>query len=207
MMYTHGSFYDPVMIGSYAPITAKYVFKKELLFLFPFIFVAAWILGHVPINRTKRNSAISSLRDAAYAVQVYKRSVVIAPEGTRTPDGTLQPFKRGAFHLAIDSGVNHVVPVVIANAFELWPSGQTFPLPGTMRMHFLDPISTKNETIDTLSEKVRNAMQIELARIETLNFHPKPPPTRNIEVSLVVILFSCVLSYLLYHWYSTFFGR
>lgn len=40
-------FTDPVLIGSYAPITAKYVFKKELLFLFPFVFVAAWIVGRM----------------------------------------------------------------------------------------------------------------------------------------------------------------
>eukprot|EP00026_Physarum_polycephalum_P007350 Phypoly_transcript_07409.p1 GENE.Phypoly_transcript_07409~~Phypoly_transcript_07409.p1 ORF type:complete len:343 (+),score=47.32 Phypoly_transcript_07409:75-1103(+) len=202
MMYSHGSFYDPVAIGSCAPITAKYVFKKELLFLLPFIFVAAWILGHVPINRSKRNSAISSLREAARAVQVHKRSIVIAPEGTRTTDGQLQPFKKGPFHLAMDAGVNHVVPVVVANAFELWPTGQILPLPGTIRIHFLDPVSTKNETVDSLADKVHKAMEVELERIKRLNWHPKPPVTRNIEPSILVILFTCALGLSLWWWYT-----
>jgi 1-acyl-sn-glycerol-3-phosphate acyltransferase len=54
----------------------------------------------VPINRTNLGSAINSLTKASKKIAKYGRAVAIAPEGTRTPNGELQSFKKGPFHLA-----------------------------------------------------------------------------------------------------------
>jgi len=203
MLYSHGSFYDPMIIGGYAPITAKYIFKFELLLVLPYIFIAAYLAGHVPINRVKRNSAISSLQQAARAVKEDKRTIVISPEGTRSADGTLQPFKKGPFHLIVDAGVKHVVPILISGAWDLWPPSQLLPNPGTVRVHYLDPVSTANTTMDTLSDKVREVMLKEIDRVDKLKLHPNLTRNRekNIGPALGMIAFTAVVGFVFYCWF------
>jgi len=205
MMYMHSSFYDPVVVGANAPITAKYIFKKELIFLFPFVFIAALIAGHVPINRSKRASAIDALKDAAEAVKKNKRSITIAPEGTRSPDGTLQPFKKGPFYLAKDSEVKHVIPIAVFGTYELWPLGQFFPLPGLIRAHYLDPVPTAGTDLETLSARVHEALEKEIERVEKLKLHPKynPSTNKNVGPAIIMILFSLAFFWVVYSWYQS----
>jgi len=162
-MYSHASYFDPLLLAAYCPISAKFVFKRELIYLFPYMFVAAILCGYIPIDRGSKDSAIHSLRNAAHHITAYKRSVVISPEGSRTSDGTLLPFKKGPFHLALDAGVEHVIPVMIFNNFELWPRGRLLPDPGTLRIKFGKPVKVKpGATVDSLKDDVRNVMLTEL---------------------------------------------
>ena len=72
--------------------------------------------------------------EAGYSFLAY-------PEGTRSPDGRLQPFKRGLFVMAIRSGAS-IVPVSVSGARKIMPKGKFAIYPGRVRITFHDPIST-----------------------------------------------------------------
>ena len=78
---------------------------------------------------------------------------MIAPEGTRSPTPRLLPFKKGAFHLAMQAGVP-MVPVVIRNAGEIMPAHSMILTPGTVQVRVLAPVPTDDWTADNLDEQV-----------------------------------------------------
>jgi 1-acyl-sn-glycerol-3-phosphate acyltransferase len=94
--------------------------------------------GLVPVDRRNRESAIESV-NAATQVLRQGLHMVIFPEGTRSADGRLLPFKKGPFHLAIDSGVP-IVPVTILGTFESWPKNRFALRPGTVTVVFHPPL-------------------------------------------------------------------
>ena len=104
--------------------------------------------GFILFDRTDREAAIAACDDAAERIrQGY--SLCIAPEGTRSYSKRLEPFKKGAFHIALQTGAP-IVPIVVKNATELWPRGQNFLRPGTLHIEVLKPIDTSDWTRDTL---------------------------------------------------------
>ena len=80
-------------------------------------------------------------------------SLAIAPEGTRSYTGKLEPFKKGAFHVAMQTQVP-IVPIVIKNAAAFWPRGENFVRPGTVDVEVLPPVSTDDWTLENLGERV-----------------------------------------------------
>jgi 1-acyl-sn-glycerol-3-phosphate acyltransferase len=113
-------------------------------------------IGMIPVERGNRDRAIAS---ALRATEVLHkgRSFAVFPEGTRTRNGRLRPFKKGAFHMAIEAGVP-IVPVTIAGAFEAMPSGtlRLEPVPILVTLH--EPIPTAgltHEDVDELLERTR----------------------------------------------------
>ena len=113
--------------------------KKEL-FKLPVLATAMRMGGFMPIDRSNRERAIQSMREAA-GIARAGASFLLAPEGTRSRDGKLLPFKKGGFYLAIDSGVP-IVPITVRGAFELMPPGSFGIRPGTIDIVFHAPIST-----------------------------------------------------------------
>lgn len=100
------------------PEPTRIVAKKQL-FRIP---VFGWALaasGFIPIDRSNRTRAIQSLRSAAEKVRAG-RPLLLYPEGTRSRDGSLQPFKKGAFHLALQAAVP-VVPITLRGTYEALP--------------------------------------------------------------------------------------
>jgi len=96
------------------------VFKKELTW----VPIWGWALryGHfIMIDRSNPRDALVSIERAAQTIR-SGQSVILFPEGTRTSNGKLQPFKRGAFTLAAKSGVP-IVPMTINNTFGIMPKG------------------------------------------------------------------------------------
>lgn len=88
-----------------------------------------WIYGHIPIVRSKRESAINSLSKAAKKISKYHRSVCIFPEGTRSSDGKVMTLKSGPFYMAEEARVA-VTPVYIYGAHTLMNKGQILPSQG-----------------------------------------------------------------------------
>jgi len=115
--------------------------KKEL-FKLPVLATAMKMGGFIPIDRSNRERAIQSMRQAAEVARAGA-SFLLAPEGTRSRDGTLLPFKKGGFYLAIDSGVP-IVPISVSGAYELMPPGSFAIRPGTIEIFFHEPIPTSN---------------------------------------------------------------
>ena len=103
-------------------------------------------------------------------------SLVIAPEGTRSATPTLGPFKKGAFHVAMQAGVP-IVPVVIRNAGELMWRGATTIQSGTVQVRVLPPIPTDGWTVEELDERVA---EVRGQYLETLaNWSGARPPGRR----------------------------
>ena len=116
----HASMFDiPTVIGS-IPDQIRLVLKKELTRI-PFWGWALKYGGYISIDRSNPIAAKKSLAAAAEKIR-DGTSVLLFAEGTRTRDGKLQPFKRGAFALATQSGVP-ILPVTINNSFRILPKG------------------------------------------------------------------------------------
>ncbi len=107
----HQSYFDiPVILG-YIPLSVRMLAKKEL-FRIPIFGWAIYIAGHISLDRGKGKKAIVSLKKAAEKIKKKKFSIVVYPEGTRSHDGEVKRFKKGAFRLAIESKLP-VLPVSI----------------------------------------------------------------------------------------------
>ena len=131
----HQSMIDVWVMLSLIPPNTRFVAKQEL-FRVPVLGSALANTGCIAINRGNRAEAIRSLRVAAERIRAG-RSVVLYPEGTRSPDGSLQRFKKGAFHLALQAGVP-IVPVAITGSFDVVPPGRLRVTPGPVEV-FVEP--------------------------------------------------------------------
>lgn len=110
----HQSWYDVFAVGAVVPKHFRFVGKKELDRI-P-VFGHAWrAAGHISIDRRNRQTAIESLRSAEAALRSDNSALIMFPEGTRSPTGQLARFKKGAFMLAFESGVELVPAAVIGS--------------------------------------------------------------------------------------------
>ncbi len=107
----HASALDILIVFGHLPVDFRIVYKRSLS-LVPLVGWAIWLGGHLPIDRSHPFRARRSLDAAARRIR-GGTSVVVFPEGTRSPDGSVRRFKRGSFGLAIAAGVP-VVPVSLA---------------------------------------------------------------------------------------------
>jgi len=160
----HQSQFDIPALVLAMPVDFRVVAKRSLLYV-PVFGWALWLAGFIFIDRSNRDQAIKTL-DRTTGRLRRGTSVAIFAEGTRSPDGTLLPFKRGGFVLAIQAGVP-VVPVTITGGREVMPKGRLRIRPGTLEVHFGAPIETRDhtyETRDALIASVRAVIEDRLAR-------------------------------------------
>lgn len=139
----HASWFDiPAMVVG-VPDQIRIVFKKELTW----VPIWGWALKYGPyiaIDRANPKDALKSLDKAAEQIR-KGASVLLFAEGTRTRDGKLQSFKRGAFALAVRSGVP-VVPVTINNSYNILPKGSLKVRPAEIRLVLDKPIETAGKS-------------------------------------------------------------
>ncbi|HEY5175413.1 MAG TPA: lysophospholipid acyltransferase family protein [Terriglobales bacterium] len=159
-MANHSSNLDPPVLLPTIPGRCSVLVKKEV-FRVPILGTGMKMTSLVPVDRSDRESAIESV-NAAIAVLRQGLHMLIFPEGTRSSDGRLLPFKKGPFHLAIDSGV-FVVPVTILGTFELWPKTRFALRPGTATVVFHVPIDPRSypdrdSLMKALAETIASAL-------------------------------------------------
>ena len=151
LMMNHVNLLDPfVFIGHY-PGLARGI-EEESHFRWPFY---GWMLhriGQVPISRKDPAKARDSLAKAAALVRGRPDySILILPEGTRTPDGNLGPFKRGGFHLALETGLD-ILPLVQTGAYRINRKGSLLIRPGRVDIAALPPVRVAGYGRDAVGE-------------------------------------------------------
>ena len=139
----HLSQFDIFSFQGYFPLSFRWLAKEEL-FKVPFLGRAMANAGAIAINRSHGREAVKSLQQAAERIKAGT-SILIFPEGTRSPDGTLQPFKGGAMLLAIKAGVP-IVPIAFVESYAVLPKGTFFPRPGTITIKVGDPVSVSGSS-------------------------------------------------------------
>jgi 1-acyl-sn-glycerol-3-phosphate acyltransferase len=158
----HQSLFDIFVIYGWLGIDFKWVMKKELRKA-PFIGYACYKLEHIYIDRANRDDAVESINQAKKRI-VNGVSVMFFPEGTRSADGKLGTFKKGAFRLAVDLGVP-VLPVTISGTRKILPKSSLDLFPGKIKMIVHPPIQTQGHTHEALGplmnmtrEKIKSAL-------------------------------------------------
>ena len=116
-------------------------------------------MGQVPVNRRSGARALESLRRAAELIHQKKDySFMVLPEGTRSRDGKLGPFKKGGFRLALETGLE-ILPLLQIGAYRINRRGSLFIRPGRVKFIIEKPIPVAGytkENIAQLMDKVRN---------------------------------------------------
>lgn len=134
----HVSWFDIFALAAEVP-WCSFIAKSELRSI-PLFGYAAECVGIVFLDRENRKAAFESYKVAAKEVQ-RGRAIIVCPEGTRGFDYHLRPFKKGPFVLAIAAQAP-VVPTVVHGAREVMRKGSFWVRPGTVDVHFLEPVST-----------------------------------------------------------------
>ncbi len=137
--------------------------KKEVVY-YPFFGQLYWISGHLRIDRKDHGKAVEALRDTAEMVRRERLGLWLWPEGTRSKDGRLLPFKKGFAHLAIATGLP-VVPVVITGAHRGWRKNSFLIEACTIGVQVLPPIATDGWTVATLDAHVETVRAAFLAAL------------------------------------------
>lgn len=135
----HQSQYDIFVLYGWLNIDFKWVMKQELRKV-PGIGIGCEKVGHIFIDRSNHDRALASLNDAKLKI-VNGTSVIFFPEGTRSTDGSLGEFKKGAFKMALDLGLP-VLPITIIGTDKILPSNTTDLFPGKADMIIHRPIDT-----------------------------------------------------------------
>jgi 1-acyl-sn-glycerol-3-phosphate acyltransferase len=145
----HQSLIEVPLFVAYLGRNPAYLGKKEV-FKYPVFGYGIRLIGVVPVDRSNSPAAVESAKVATENLRRGK-SYVVYPEGTRSRDGRMLPFKKGAFMMAIDAGVP-VVPVTVSGATRIMPKAQVKVFPSTVRITVHEPISTAGYAKENVAE-------------------------------------------------------
>jgi 1-acyl-sn-glycerol-3-phosphate acyltransferase len=158
-MPNHLSNFDIPILLAHLPVQFRWLAKKEL-YKIPIFGFALKRAGYISIDRANLRSAITSLNRAVANIQ-KGISVTIFPEGTRSLDGNLGPFKKGGFVIAANSGIP-VVPIALHGTWEIMSKKGFHIQPGNAVLEILPPIHTASQGKkgrDALMAEVRDMIQ------------------------------------------------
>eukprot|EP01096_Ripella_sp_DP13-Kostka_P005119 TRINITY_DN17790_c0_g1_i1.p1 TRINITY_DN17790_c0_g1~~TRINITY_DN17790_c0_g1_i1.p1 ORF type:complete len:307 (+),score=130.11 TRINITY_DN17790_c0_g1_i1:49-969(+) len=190
----HLSRLDPFLTTGWTPEPVKFIMKKELVWQLPMIMGLGVILGHITIDRGSKDTAIQKMKLAAKKVKDANCNIAVYPEGTRSVTGKLQPFKKGAFHIAKDSGAT-IAPVLVFGTWDFWRPHTAFFRPGVIKYKFLKPIeNTPEKTPDDLLREARKAM-VQGLKEETFVPHDYDHVTATIPAFTWLAVFSAFVFY------------
>ena len=151
----HQSQFDIFLLYGWLGIDFKWVMKQELRTV-PGVGMACDRLGHIFIDRSDHASAMASLEAAKQKI-VNGTSVMFFPEGTRSRDGKLKRFKKGAFRMAIDLELP-ILPLTVTGTRDVLPADTSDLMPGSASLIIHPPLSVEGKTVEdcpALSDQVR----------------------------------------------------
>ena len=169
----HQSWFDVFALAAVIPKRYRFIAKEELRRI-P-LFGLAWeSAGHVSVNRRDRSQAIRALDTAAELMRKDNSAIVIFPEGTRSPTGELLPFKKGAFMMALQTGIE-ILPAACSGTYAIQKKGDWRVRPGRIIVRFGPPIDSSQ-----FDEEHREALMLVVReRIETMLHQPEKLTGRN----------------------------
>lgn len=147
------------------------VAKREIIY-YPFYGLAWLLAGHLTLDRRSNSQAVRSMRKMGRFVRENRLSMFLWPEGTRSLDGRLLPFKKGVVHLAIQTGLP-IVPMVTSGAHRTWERASLRIRSVPFHVRFLPPIDTTHWTVDQLEQHLEELRQ---RFIDALPQEQKPIP-------------------------------
>ncbi len=158
----HQSVFDIPVLMYCLPKQLRMIHKKELLWV-PFFGQILWLMRFISIDRSNRQKAIESLNRAAHRIH-DGTNIVIFADGTRSTDGELRPFKKGAFVLAINAQVE-VVPVTVSGTINVLHKHQSFfdiAFDREVRIMVSPPIPTIHLTTDD-KDRLKETVEAQIA--------------------------------------------
>ena len=156
LVSNHQSWFDVFALAAALPVRFSFVGKKELSRI-PVLGQAWEKVGHIAIDRSNRKAAIASLERVDKQFRAG-RTIIMFPEGTRSPTGELARFKKGAFVMAIKSQVP-VVPVAVTGTRAIMEKGGWIIAPGTATIRVGAPIDTEGLTLADRNRLTREARE------------------------------------------------
>jgi len=162
-MANHMSNFDIPVLQAYLPVQFRWLAKAEL-YKIPIFGYAMKRAGYISIDRSDRKSAIESLNKAVKIIR-DSVSVIIFPEGTRSRTNNVQPFKKGGFFLAVDSGVP-IIPIIIHGTGRIMPKKQMLIKPGNVTIEISKPIESSDYTRKTKNDLIKKVRHVILESFE-----------------------------------------
>lgn len=154
----HQTSLDALLLLIASPIGTAPLAKRVLLYV-PIFGPVCWLCGTIFIDRTKGKTAIEIMRKVGKEMKEKMTSLWIFPEGSRYQQDKILPFKKGAFHLAIQAGVP-IVPVVFGNYRNVIDRKNHRFDGGEIRTICLPPISTEGKTVDDVNELLESTHKL-----------------------------------------------
>ncbi len=163
----HVNFFDPFIYQGYFPYLLRGLEKKEN---FKIPIWGPWMraVGQIEIDRENPKKSIESMKEVARVLREERTCVMVAPEGTRTPNGNLQPFKRGPFKTAADAGVR-ILPMCSIGLYNINRKGDWRIKPGPLKIVFGKPLGPPTNSIESqkaLSTELRRWMLEQLGEVD-----------------------------------------
>jgi len=158
-MSNHLSFLDGPLLMTVLDRPAR-VIVKRFVFRIPVLGWGMRYVGYVPLDKEGAGAGRRSIARAAALIKERGYSFLVFPEGTRSPEGSLLPFRRGGFFLALECGTP-IVPVSVQGTYALMPRGSKRIRTGAVRITFHDPIPVTGyapEAMGELMDRVRAAV-------------------------------------------------
>ncbi len=162
----HSSYMDTPLALAHIPAQFRFLAKRGL-FQIPFLGTHLSRAGHIPVPREDPRASVKTMQVAAETIRQKKISLLIFPEGGRSHDGALRPFKEGGAYIAIRAGVP-VVPLIMLGTRGVLPYGSGIVLPGSVTLRILPPIETSQmspKDRGTLTTHIRDLILNELESV------------------------------------------
>lgn len=158
IMLNHTSFADVFfsvqgLKGKYTAILASFNFKIPIWATMLRSFKA------IPVYRKNKSKAIEAIKNAEYIIKDLGYHIVIFPEGTRTTDGKLQKFKKGGFHMALNTGVP-ILPITVKGGFRFKPKNRWYIKPSIIDIRVGEPIDINQYSIERLDKLIEDTHSV-----------------------------------------------
>lgn len=139
----HTSYFDIPILINVIPNNLRFIYKKSIAYI-PFFGWSVYLGGYVPVDRSNARSGFEAIKNAALIIKKKGLSFIVFPEGTRSKDGNLGNFKRGAFILA-NEAKEKIVPVTIIGSDKILPKKSFRIKSGVVKVIIGDPLDYKDD--------------------------------------------------------------